>query len=361
MSIWYKVSAICLLLIVFQFFFPIKGISSLSIVEGEFISRTSETVVAKTRSLKSEVYFFGDIMLARDVERTMRRIGADFPFSGFTIPSTSYAVANFESAIPAVHVPTPNNTFRFSTPDSSLDAIKAAGFTHLGLANNHTFDFGLAGYNHTVSKIWDAGLTPFGHPSVVAEPSYTVIEVDDQSVGVLAIHTLYSEPTLESLAAVFEVMKSESDIQIAYVHWGEEYTHNPSRAQRKFAEQLAKLGVDIIIGHHPHVVQSVEMIDETLVFYSLGNFIFDQYFSLPVQQGLVLKMSFGEENLLEIIPVSSVETRNQPKEMDAQNKVIFLEYLASISATELSPSILEGRISLASLLAFTPEVVIMTE
>jgi poly-gamma-glutamate synthesis protein (capsule biosynthesis protein) len=156
-------------------------------------------------------------------------------------------------------------------------------------------------------------------------------------------------------------MKSESDLQVAYVHWGEEYTSIPSLAQRNFAKVLAELGVDIVVGHHPHVVQSIEMVENTLVFYSLGNFIFDQYFSNEVQQGLVLNLVLSEEEYLEIVPVSSLETRNQPNLMSPENKAIFLEFLATISDPTLEQGIREGRLSLASLLAFTPEVVIMTE
>ncbi|OGG65952.1 hypothetical protein A3I99_04530 [Candidatus Kaiserbacteria bacterium RIFCSPLOWO2_02_FULL_45_11b] len=362
MSIWYKLSLICSLLIAFQFFWPITSVSFLEIDEEVLGNLTSEQSPApELINTKTNVYFFGDIMLARDVERRMRQSGVDFPFAQFSIPSTSYAVANFESAIPETHVPTANNTFRFSTPVASLEAVAAAGFTHLGLANNHTFDFGLAGYNHTVSAVWDRGLVPFGHPSVVSEPSYTVIEVDDKEVGVLALHTLYSYPTKETLAPVFQVMQEETDIQVAYVHWGEEYVDTPTLAQRNFAKLLAELGIDLVIGHHPHVVQGLEMIENTLIVYSLGNFIFDQYFSLAVQQGLVTKLVLGEQNYLEIIPVSSLETRNQPTQMSAQNKAEFLEYLASISDPSLKESILLGRVPLASLLAITPEVVIMTE
>ena len=361
MSIWHKISLICLLLIVFQLFFPIKGISFLSIEDGVIGSLDPEVVVLESINPKTEVLFFGDMMLARDVERKMRQSGMDFPFAQFSIPSTSYAVANFESAIPETHVPTANNTFRFSTPIASLEAVSAAGFTHLGLANNHTFDYGLAGYNHTVSAVWDNGLVPFGHPSVVALPSYTLIELSDKTISVLAVHTLYSSPSRESLAAVFETMKDESDVQVVYVHWGDEYVDTPSVSQRNFAKLLSELGADIIIGHHPHVVQSVEMVNNTPVFYSLGNFIFDQYFSLAVQQGLVLKLALGEENYLEIIPISSLETRNQPTSMSAQNKAKFLEYLASISDPSLRENIILGRVPLPSSLAFTPEVVIMAE
>ena len=361
MVTWHKILLVCVLLIVFQFFLPFTGVGFLGLDEVAVGTLSTELDTKNESQEKTSVYFVGDVMLARDVERRMRQSGEDFPFAGFSIPETAYGFANFESAVPATHVPTPNNTFRFSAPKSSLTAVLNAGFTHLGLANNHTFDYGLAGYNQTVSAVWDSGLVPFGHPTVIAQPSYTVVEVSDESVGVIAIHTLYSQPTRDSLVEVLEQMTNESDIQIAYVHWGEEYTTTPSVSQRNFAKVLADLGVDIVIGHHPHVVQSIEMVENTLVVYSLGNFIFDQYFSDAVQQGLVVQLLLGEEKYLEMLPVSSLETRNQPSLMSPENKAIFLESLASISDPKLASDIQSGRISLASLLAITPEVVIMTE
>jgi len=348
MKFWFKILIVAALLLGFQLLLPAEGVSFLSIDQvefGELKSEEAEVLEAEEKE-KDKVYFFGDIMLGRDVERKMNQAGLNHPFEGFSIASSSYAVANFESAIPEVHVPTANNTFRFSTPKSSLQPLKLAGFTHLGLANNHTFDFGLSGYNQTVSNVWDSGLVPFGHPSVVAQPSYTLLKVSDTTVGILAIHTLYGQPTKDSLATVFETMKSESDLQVAYVHWGEEYVDTPSQKERDFSKILADLGIDIIIGHHPHVVQSIEMVGDAIVFYSLGNFIFDQYFSIPVQQGLVLKLVIGDEGYLELLPVSSVDTRNQPHEMNEQNKATFLNYLSLISDPTLKDHIIAGRIPL---------------
>ena len=143
------------------------------------------------------------------------------------------------------------------------------------------------------------------------------------------------------------------------MHWGVEYANTNSATQRKLAQTLSKLGVDIIVGHHPHVVQNIELIDNTLVFYSLGNFIFDQYFSVPVQQGLVLKLD--SDLGIELLPVSSEEVRVQPAFMAKEKRKLFLESLSRRSDIRLVEDILMGKILYQNMLASSSEVAIMAE
>lgn len=293
-----------------------------------------------------EIYFLGDVMLARDVERRILQAGNDFPFAKIAFPETSFVVANFESASPAVHVPTPNNTFRFSTRHDFLPILRSLGITHVSLANNHSYDYGLAGYNDTITALWDSELIPFGHPTQVASTSIQYLETASGTVGVLALHTLYSAPDKVQLQSLLKELRERSDWQVAYVHWGEEYVINPNTAQRTLAKLLVAEGVDLIVGHHPHVVESVERVDGVLVFYSLGNFIFDQYFSTEVQQGLVLRLSFANGPQVELLPVSSESVRIQPRYMEAMAKSAFLAKLASSSDPVLVSGIVEGVLPL---------------
>jgi poly-gamma-glutamate synthesis protein (capsule biosynthesis protein) len=294
----------------------------------------------------NEVYFLGDVMLARDVEQRILQSGNDFPFAKITFPKTSFVVANFESASPALHTKTPNNTFRFSTRREFLPILRTLGVTHVSLANNHTYDYGLAGYNETVTALWGAELIPFGHPTQVASTSVQYLETASGTVAILALHTLFSAPEPGRLAALLKEMREQSDWQVVYVHWGEEYVIKPNTAERTLAKQLVAEGVDLIVGHHPHVVESIERVDGVLVFYSLGNFIFDQYFSTEVQQGLVLRLTFDHGPRVELLPVSSEEVRIQPQYMEALAKSAFLTKLASSSDPVLTQGILEGVLSL---------------
>ena len=240
-----------------------------------------------------------------------------------------------------------------------LPDFKKAGFTHLSLANNHTFDYGLPGYNQTISTLWNFGFIPFGHPTIFSTSSVTFLEVGDLTISLIALHTLFSAPSTETISGVLTYATTNSDLQIVTVHWGEEYAPIHSNEQEAMAKVLAKAGADIIVGHHPHVVQDIQMVGDTLVFYSLGNFIFDQYFSVPVQQGLMLKLDSSLN--ISLLPYSSEEVRVQPAPMESQKAALFYQNLSRVSDTALASYIIDGFIPYRNMLASSTEVVIMTE
>jgi hypothetical protein len=294
---------------------------------------------------KDTILFYGDVMLARDVERRMNQSGSAYPFQYTNIPTgTAYAVANFESAVPINHIITPNNTFRFSTKKEFLPALHEAGFTHVSLANNHAFDSGLAGYNNTISELWNNDIAPFGHPTVVSSSSVAFVELDDVRVALVAIHTLFTEPKRDDVASVLAYAAEESDKQIVYIHWGEEYINLQNTTQREYATFLVSAGADMVVGHHPHVVQGVELIAGVPIFYSLGNYIFDQYFSPEAQEGLVLSMTYREGLQVGLWPVSSAESKIQPQPMATAKRAEFLSKLATLSSPELTEQILTGQL-----------------
>ncbi len=310
------------------------------------------------------IFFTGDVMLARHVEHLMTVRGFDYPHLG-QLPWTTgedFVVGNFEAAIPLQHRRTPNFTFQFSVSEQFIPALSEAGFTHFSLANNHAFDYGGAGLSNTVNILTEQALNPFGHPSVINATSTTVIEVSDKRVGIIGLHTLIHSYTKEELQPALANLSQSSDLQIAYIHWGNEYELTPSSAQRQFARKLVALGIDLIIGHHPHVVQSVEIIDEVPVFYSLGNFIFDQYFSRDVQQGLVLELKFlaGTPQLI-FWPVETLTQPAQPTLMAEEMRQDFLAELAERSDEVLVSSILAGNLTIPSALATSTENAIIKQ
>ncbi len=336
---------------------------------GEFIEKkenintdSEKLALANIDFEKKQINFVGDVMLGRDVERRIYKSSFSYPYSKLTFnDDTSYTVANFESSIPVQHQPAPNNTFRFSVDKIFLPALRAAGFTHLSLANNHSFDFGLAGYNNAVNELWNNDFVPFGHPTILATSSVVVLTIDNTKIALIGVHTLYSNPSKASIEAVLAHAKNISDIQIVYIHWGDEYREFQSKQQRELAKIFAEAGADIIIGHHPHVVQGIEKINNTLVFYSLGNFIFDQYFSPAVQNGLMLTFSLGDSPAVKLIPVTSQGTPAQPQEMVGKAKEDFLAALAERGGLDLKSFIASGTVPFDFTLATSSEVVIMAE
>ncbi|WP_141706234.1 CapA family protein [Desulfuribacillus alkaliarsenatis] len=200
----------------------------------------------------------------------------------------------------------------FNTPDEFADALKFAGFDTIITTNNHSIDRGKQGLLRTIDVLEEKGFDFVGTRRNKDEQSYIVKNVNDINVGITAytyetpmvnnrkaingilmnnelaalIDSFSYERLDEDLAKMEErIMKLQnagSDLIVVYLHWGNEYATTPNHYQRRIASELAAYGADIIIGSHPHVIQPYEIIynenrgTETVVFYSLGNFISNQ-------------------------------------------------------------------------------------
>ena len=126
-------------------------------------------------------------------------------------------------------------------------------------------------------------------------------------------------------------------------HWGAEYQDVSSIVQKKLAHLVIDAGADLVIGHHPHVVQEIEEYGAGMIFYSLGNFIFDQDFSLETQQGLIVKLEVVSDKLIyQLFPVQI--DASQPRLMNDEEKDKFLKNLSKRSDNKLEIEIKNGRI-----------------
>jgi len=176
----------------------------------------------------------------------------------------------------------------FNSPDEiGLDLVKI-GFNMVNLSTNHTKDKGIAGIKYS-ANFWEK------QENVYAVGSYTSKEKKEEAkfktvnginYAFLGYSTVTNGFTIKDSESYYwdlydkekvkndiEKIKDKVDVIIVSMHWGTEYTHVPTQEEREIAKYLASLGVDIIIGHHPHVIQPIEYVDDTLVIYSLGNFI----------------------------------------------------------------------------------------
>lgn len=296
------------------------------------------------------IFFVGDVMLGRHVEVLMGRHGADFPFSGISYAEHDpnyYLIGNFEASIPVQHQPTANFVMRFSVDKEFIPAVKLAGFTHFSLANNHALDYGEGGYLNARKVLTDNSIAPFGHPNQLDENSVTYVETSVGIVSVVGIEAIDTLPDKSTLQALMADVKLKSDWLIAYVHWGTEYSPTSNSSQKKLASWLVESGSDLVLGHHPHVVQEVDLIDGVPVFYSLGNYIFDQYFSTAVLEGLVLQIDFSDTNpKINLIPVTQAQSLSQPRVSDVATSQAFLVNLAEKGHAELQDDIVSGTIAL---------------
>jgi len=322
------------------------------------------TYVAKQQPYDSLI-LVGDVLLARNIEFLMNQKGPDYPYRGLTFTTIARkpaVVGNFESSIPQEHLPTPVRQIRFSVSASYIPELALSGFTHLSLANNHSFDFAQAGFDNTKQVLEQNQLTSFGHPNQLDLDAVEFIELQDKIVAVIAAHTLHQLPAYSELKAVFDYAIARSDFQLVYVHWGTEYIAVHDARQREAAERFVAAGADAVVGHHPHVVQDIELIAGVPVFYSLGNYIFDQYDSPDTQEGLLLHLELTDtQPRISLLPVTSVGTLSQPRFMKKESHAPFLENLAKRSDPQLRESIRSGQILLGTQVASSSKVAMISQ
>lgn len=189
----------------------------------------------------------------------------------------------------------------FNTPDSIVDAIKSAGFNFLTTANNHMYDTGLSGLIRTAKVLKEKGIDFVGTRENDSDKLYTVQNVGGIKIGMTSYTygvnggnassisniNSFSSSNLEkfyqdSEEKIAKMKENGAEFIVFYMHWGTEYQTTPNTLQKTIAQRLSNLGVDIIIGSHPHVIQPIDIIysddgqNTTVCAYSLGNAVSNQ-------------------------------------------------------------------------------------
>lgn len=197
----------------------------------------------------------------------------------------------------------------FNSPNEIGNDLVNIGFNVVNLASNHTIDKGVVGATHS-ANFWDKkeGVYAVGSYKSAADRNQVVINEMNGITYTLLSYTYGTNgipvPSgYEYLVNVYsdakakkdiDAVKDKVDVVMVSMHWGTEYTHTPTSEQVRQAKYLASLGVDVIIGHHPHVLQPITFIGDTLVIYSLGNMISNQRV-LGVKQNIGLTVAFDIE------------------------------------------------------------------
>ena len=274
------------------------------------------------------IRFVGDIMLGRSVESLMLKHGSGYPFENVAaeLRDPDLAIGNFEGVVSPAHEHARPFTFSFSIRNEYLTKLRDVGFDVLSLANNHSDDYGSAALSHTRKLCRALGITCAGTPDRLGSTSVAFNELGDVTVGFIFIHATERFPRAEELDPLLHQLSENSDVQVAYLHWGTEYEFTHNRSQEHFARTLIDGGVDAVIGHHPHVVQDVSLYKGKPIFYSLGNFVFDQYFDDDVRTGLSVLMTIDSSTIsYELTPISSLREKSRPDAASASDRQELLE------------------------------------
>lgn len=251
----------------------------------------------------------GDVMLGRQIEVLIGRQDGDFPFTYMpeiiTTVENALNVQNLDLVVGNLEGPVTDYTYKsakgvtFQFEPWTVDLLKKAGFTTVSQANNHTFDQTREGYTISHQYLEAGGIDAFGHPNVVdGEWSFLKYDFDTLSVGFLGLNDVnFKLNHVETMNRIAQLDK-EVDVLIIGVHWGVEYIPDAPVWIDELAHKMVDSGADFIWGHHPHVIQNSEIYQGVPIYYSLGNFVFDQYWSKATQEGLVVGLRIdkkGEE------------------------------------------------------------------
>ena len=287
---------IFLLFAVVVAFFILRQIRIISLENQALVASKTENLDIAEKKLT--ILAFGDIMLDRNVYLAVKKAG-DFNFPFLKIDSllrgADLRIANLEGPITDFDSVSIGNTrMRFTISPQFLEPLKTR-FDVLSLANNHILDFGEIGYAQTKEKLGSAGIGYFGDYKNRKENLAKIIEKNGIKIGWVGYHGL-ADKNLSEVADEIKTIKSQSDFVVVFAHWGAEYAQEPSESQKQEARLFIDSGADLIIGSHSHVVQSSEKYQGKKIFYSLGNFIFDQYFSEETMKGLGVEILLRKSN-----------------------------------------------------------------
>jgi len=273
-------------------------------------------------STEAVLIFTGDISFSRDVAKAIKQDGYTYPILKVAayLNNSDAVIGNLESPITAGR-PIETQELLLRSDPGVEKILQMANIKVLSLANNHILVWGVKGLHDTVRFLDKASIKYCGAGKTSTEtyfPVYLKINGIKFAFFSLVDETLIlprskgqelvaiaSAKRLSKIIANIKNAKSNSDFVTICLHAGEEYKSQPNQAQITLAHQLIDAGADLVIGHHPHVVQTHEVYKGKHIYYSLGNFIFDQMWSQDTRQGIIIRATFSKNKIeqIDMLPI----------------------------------------------------------
>lgn len=252
----------------------------------------------------------GDIGLVREVDWLVRGKGdVTFPFqkTAKILKEADLAIANLEGPLFEA-CPLTRTGMIFCGHSQNAAGLSFAGFDLINLSNNHIANYGQAGVQETIQTLAEEEIEYFGLGKVVYKT------VDGLKMAFLGFDDVSRRINKEELAAEIKEVRARAKFVVVSFHWGGEYQKTPSPRQEELAFLAIDSGADLIIGHHPHVLQPLEYYQGRPIFYSLGNFVFDQIWSQPTRISVIglITILEGKVRLVDLVPVK-MDNNFQPQ------------------------------------------------
>lgn len=240
------------------------------------------------------ILFVGDIMLDRGVEYHMEENGFDYPFQKISdfLNEFDFVVANLEGPIMRNPPYFESGSLKFAFAQETAKSLYDANIGLVSLANNHTLNVQRQGLEETKEILKENNIGFTGDPIECGKEF--VFEKD--GIMFLGFNKTFSfNCTDQEIAETIRQAKTEKPLFV-YIHWGEEYIPKTSN-QQSLAYLMIDSGADLVIGSHPHIIQEYEEYNKKMIFYSLGNFVFDQYFSEETQESLAVEILIYQDEI----------------------------------------------------------------
>lgn len=297
-----------------------------------FNAFTANAQVVVTRDAKFTATMVGDMMFGRNVQKVVDSKGYDFLFRHVKpyLMASDYNTGNFENPILL------RDESEYELPDKSIylhaqpdvaPFLSSINFTTVNLANNHLMDYDVAGLNDTIDTFnatetaaIGGGLNKYqsGQIHYADYNGYTVATIGTTDVGYQwgfsTNHQAGANKTrLTDLLPIVKEAQAGADLVIVHSHWGVEYDSSPNPRQKEIGRALVDAGADIIVGHHSHTLQPVEIYKGKVIFYSLGNFVFDQGWTKTKDSVLAqFKIKEDGSQVIELTPMKVNEASPSP-------------------------------------------------
>jgi len=250
-----------------------------------------------------KIIFAGDFMFDRYIRQMAQKHGNDFILenvkdvlveSDLTIVNLEGPITKFSSISMYSEFGSREN-YIFTFDPSIVKTLKDHNIKLVNIGNNHILNFGKEGLDQTKSFLKTEEINYFGNTGNEEDQTFYIYEKEETKIAFINYNQFVKngkEITLENIA----LLKERADILIIYAHWGIEYKIQANKSVQSLAHEFIDQGADLIIGSHPHVIQQTEIYKKKTIYYSLGNFVFDQYFSDQTKKGMLLEVSINPEN-----------------------------------------------------------------
>jgi poly-gamma-glutamate synthesis protein (capsule biosynthesis protein) len=251
-----------------------------------------------SKEKKAQILFVGDMMFDRRIREITEKNGGDYIFSCIEdlLKSVDVVVGNLEGPITDNQsvskysiIGSPDN-YRFTFPTTTASLLSKQNINIVNLGNNHIGNFGIDGFKETLKYLDQSGVGYFG--GIKGEESVYRKNVGGINFSFIS-YNAFGGDDFDLVAKKIRAEDGLGNKVVVFAHWGEEYKEDVGNL-RKIAKIFVENGADLIIGSHPHIVLSNENIDGVSVYYSLGNFIFDQYWEESVRNGLIVFVEFND-------------------------------------------------------------------